>query len=234
MARYFRVLNDYKSEQRPRIMHGYKAGQILRGVVNESGTVDLRGPTTAEKVFGSAPCKLCLSERYSQTLRLQDVEEVEVVEVDQLVRGDTIYFEKPTICNVGNQSDPCVPALAAAYVQENDGTSQPLRLSGKWHTSGLWFRQRDLEQTRIFRVKKIVEEVIDAEPEVVHTTEIKVSGEIKEAPKPRTRPIYEVQYQGAVVLRTASRDKARKLKARLGGKEKGAIIMQYNAVKEIR
>lgn len=231
MARYFRVLRDYESEQRPRIMHGYKAGQILRGIQSEGGTVDLRGPTTAEKVFGSDPCKLSLSDQYSQTLRLDDVEEVEVVTIEQLAKGDTIYFEKPTICNVGNQSDPCVPALAAAYVQENDGSDQPLRLSGKWHASGLWFRQRDLEQTRIFRVKKIVEEGVDATPEVVHTTEI---DKPKADPKPRTRPIYEVQFHGAVVLRTASRDKARKLKAKLGGKEKGAIIMQYNAAKEIR
>lgn len=232
MARYFRVLHDYKSEQCPRIRHGYKAGQILLG--EPRGTVvDLFGATKSDLVFGQPPCEDCLSVTYQQGLSLFDVEEVEVVGVSQIERGDTIYFEKPTICNVGNQSDPCVPAEAAAYVRSRDDSNQPLLLSGQWHTSGLWFRQRDLEQTRIFRKKKIVEEYVDATPEVVHTTEITVEGEVK-APKPRTRPIYEVQFHGAVVLRTASRDKARKLKAKLGGKEKGAIIMQYNAAKEIR
>lgn len=234
MARYFRVLRDYKSKRpEPRILHGYKAGQILIGRNEDGYTVDLYGATKSDLVFGSEPCEEYLSTTYSQTLHLSDVEEVEVVQVEQIVPGDTIYFEKATICNVGRYSDPCVPAEAAAYVDQNDGSSQPLRLSGKWHTTGLWFRQRDLEQTRIFRVKKISEEGVDATPEVVHTTEITVEGEVK-APKPRTKPIYEVQYNGQSVLKTKDRSKARRLKADLGGKEAGAIIMQYNAAKEIR
>lgn len=225
MAQYFQVLRDYKSAQSPGVMHGYKAGQILRGVPR--GTmVDLFGATKADLVFGAEPSGNCLKETYSQGLRAVDVLELEVITIDQLAEGDTIVFNEKVKSNIGY--GPEAGEHCKVDVVDEDHLT-PVHLTGDFNTYGLWFTRKALEAATIFRVKKMV----DAEPEVVHTTEITVEGEVK-APKPRTRPIYEVQFHGAVVLRTASRDKARKLKAKLGGKEKGAIIMQYNAVKEIR
>lgn len=231
MTQYYQVLRDYKSAQRPDIMHGYKAGQILVGRNDDGDTVDLYGATQSDEVFGSPPCSASLKDTYGQTLRVTDVVEVTKVNQRDLKVGDKIVFDKDIASNIGYGAK----AGEVCDVGEVDADhDQPLWLSGAFNPCGLWFRDRELNQVGIFLLPREEEKDVDAEPEVVHTTEIKVEGEIKEAPKPRTRPIYEVQLQGAVVLRTASRDKARKLKAKLGGKEKGAIIMQYNAVKEIR
>lgn len=228
MTQYFQVLRDYKSAQRPDIMHGYKAGQILVGYRN-GGNVNLYGPTKSDKVFGEKPCSFSTSDEYNQTLSLEDVVEVLKVSHRQLKAGDQIVFDKTTPSNIGysvNAGDVC-------YVVEVDQTEQPLLLSGQIHPTGLWFRARDLMEVGIYRLPHKEKEV-DTEPQLEDTVETKSEGEVEETPKPRTKPIYEVQLKGVAVFRTPSRDNARKLKAKLGGKEKGAIIMQYNAVKEIR
>lgn len=236
MTRYYQVLRDYKSAQRPQVMHGYKAGQILVGRNDDGDTVDLYGATKSDKVFGSAPCKACLDDTYGQTLRLVDVLPLEVVTIDQLVEGDTIVFNEQVKSNIGY--GPEVGEHCKVDIIDEDHQT-PVHLTGVFNTYGLWFTRKALEAATIFRVKKIVEQVVDAEPEVVHTTEIKVEqqarveGEVK-APEPRTKPIYEVLAKGVSVLKTKDRQKARKLKARLGGKANGVIIMQYNATKEIR
>lgn len=232
MTQYYQVLRDYKSVQRPAIVHGYKAGQILRGVPRGT-TVDLIGATKSDLVFGSAPCGECLKDTYVQTLRLTDVLELEVITIEQLAEGETIVFNEKVKSNIGYGPEAGEHCKVDA-VDEDPLT--PVHLTGDFNTFGLWFTRKALEAATIFRVKKIVGEVVDAEPEVVHTTEIKadkVEGEVK-APEPRTKPIYEVLAKGVSVLKTKDRQKARKLKARLGGKANGVIIMQYNATKEIR
>ncbi|WYV99050.1 hypothetical protein Amme3_00054 [Pseudomonas phage vB_PpuM-Amme-3] len=234
--RHFMVKNDYQSKQRPRIMHGYKAGQVLEGLLTVAGSeVSLYGPTKADLVFGETPTNYCLSESYSQGLCIHDVVEVlPITDWRDLKTGSSYVADADIESNIGNVIKAGEVFLCDdSCHDDNQGVYERYGQYPQFSANGTnqYYFEKGNKGVKLFEVQ-----TVDNKPEVVDTTEIKdtlVEGDTK-APQKRTKPIYEVQYNGQAVLLTKNRDKARRLKADLGGKEKGAIIMQYNAVKEIR
>lgn len=235
MTQYFMVLRDYQSEQRPRIMHGYKVGQILAEHMPsvEGAAVGLEGPTTAELVFGQPADSYCRSDDYSQCLHASDVVEMEIVSLDKLEVGDVAYtkdYLPSNIAKEGSENKKYGVVAGGVFTVleiDHDSTHSHL-LKGETFDNGLWFVQRDLKAATFFREKKIVDNVITPQYTVEHKAE-------KVKPKPRTKAVYEVQLgDGTSILCTKSRKRARSVKASLGGKEKGVVIIQYNAHKEVR
>jgi len=236
MTQYFMVLRDYQSEQRPRIMHGYKAGQILTGYA-DSRNVYLSGATTAELVFGRPACsesKWAKSDNYSQCLHACDVVEMEIVSLDKLGVGDVAYTKNYLPSNIAEDgsenSQYGVVAGGVFTVLAIDNGSEHYHLQfGETFDNGLWFVQRHLKVATFFRVKKL-EKAVDTEQKPQYTVKHKA-----EEVKPRTKVVYEVQLSdGTSILLTKNRKRARAIKATLGGKEKGVVIIQYNAHKEVR
>lgn len=242
MARYFKVLRDYQSAQRPSIGHGYKAGQILRGSNVGEGSVDLRGATTADEVFGRAPSEVTLSATYGQTLSLEDVAEVfPIADWRELKTGVSYQADRDIRSNIGYIikagdvflcADSCHDDSAGMYEEHGQypqfsikGTNQYYTEKGNAGVKIYALEQVDTEPTKGYDVKQVVAAKVEGG--------VALKADVK--PQKRTKPIYEVQLaDGTSVLRTKDRDRARRMKATLGGKEKGVTIQQYNHTKEIR
>lgn len=189
----------------------------------------------------------------NQNINFLDMIEVEEVKWQDINKGDFIVTDKPFLNNLGGSFKPGYIAKVhrkcvgkSAINDQCDLAIEDEDMGG----FGIWSYQSHAVESEatIYRIigdtsglkdfQEIVdtprEGVYDAQPQQEEATEEVIELVVLDEVKPRKKVIYEVVAKGESVLMTKSRKIARRLKAKLGGKESGVVVLKYDLDKEIR